>query len=86
MDKGFVHHQAVARLWAAVALKLADSVVLPLDIRSYAQVIDRSLRDIEEKFGASLESNNVTLSKPFSFVVFIKKTQVYFSRIHSHVR
>lgn len=61
MDKGFVHHQAVARLWALVAIELADAAILPLDIRAYAASLKQSFENLETKYGAQLERNNVSL-------------------------
>ena len=58
MDRGFVHHQAVARMWAAVASQLADSTILPFDIRAYAIFLNRSLASLESSYGALLQQNN----------------------------
>lgn len=58
IDRGFVHHQAVARMWAAVAVQLADSVVIPYDIRAYALFLNRSLSSLETQYGALLQINN----------------------------
>ena len=65
VDRGFVHHQAVARMWAAVASQLADSVILPFDIKAYATFLNRSLTSLESSYGAMLQQNNNSFSLNF---------------------
>lgn len=62
VDRGFVCHQAVARLLAVVATQLADEVVLPFDIQTYAVFLNDSLNSLEKKYGAQLGENDATLS------------------------
>ena len=62
MDRGFVHHQAVARMWVAAATELADAVVLPFDIKSYASFLNDSLTSLEKQYGAQLQENGATFS------------------------
>ena len=62
VDRGFVHHQAVARMWAVAAVTLSDSVILPFDILAYASYLNRSLSLLQTKYGATLLQNGVSLS------------------------
>ena len=39
VDRGFVHHQAVARMWAVAAVTLSDSVILPFDILASGRLV-----------------------------------------------
>ena len=45
-------------MWAAVALQLAESVVIPYDIAAYAKFLNQSLSSLESQFGARLQQNN----------------------------
>jgi len=62
VDRGFVHHQAVARMWAVAAVTLSDSVILPLDILAYASYLNHSLSLLHTKYGPILQQNGVSLS------------------------
>ncbi len=62
MDRGFVHHQAVARMWAVAATELADAVVLPFDIKTYAAFLNDSLTALEKQYDSQLQQNNATFS------------------------
>ncbi len=70
VDRGFVHHQAVARMWAVAATELADAVVLPFDINSYANFLNDSLTSLEEKYDQQLQQNNATFSWELSIIIF----------------
>lgn len=70
VDQGFLHHQAVARMLAIVAVELADANILPFDMRNYASYLDMSLSSLELKYGIRLEENNSTFSKTY-IVVYI---------------
>ena len=39
IDPDFKYHLAVARMWAKMALKLADATVLPFNLHRYAKKI-----------------------------------------------
>lgn len=62
IDKGFVHHQAVARMLAVTATELADAIVLPYDLKAYATYLSKALADLELKYETLLEQNNATFS------------------------
>ena len=63
IDKGFVHHRAITQLWAEMALNLAESVVLPMDLTRYANYLKESYAQIETTYGQRLTANGATLSK-----------------------
>lgn len=62
IDRGFLHHQAVARMWAAAAATLSDSVILPLDILAYGLYLNQSIVLLDARYGAILNQNNAPLS------------------------
>lgn len=61
VDRGFVHHQAVARMWAVMAITLSDSTVLPFDILAYASYLNQSLSLLQSRYGGVLLQNGVSL-------------------------
>lgn len=62
LDQNFVHHRAVAQLWAEVAKNLTESTILPFDIRWYGTYLKESFADIKGQYNAQLEENGATLS------------------------
>ncbi|KAM4690072.1 glutamate carboxypeptidase 2-like [Rhinophrynus dorsalis] len=61
MDQGFKYHQAVARLWGEMALRLADDVLLQLDCGQYAVTLERIVTDVQNTYGPLLQKQNITL-------------------------
>jgi len=49
-DPGFRYHTAMTRLWAIMAMRLANAEVLPLDYRPYAARVDEFLNDVERRW------------------------------------
>ena len=73
VDIGFYHHQAIARMWAITALKLADADVIPYDIQAYAIYLNRSLSLLENIYGQQFQLNNATFSTNFCFIFFLNQ-------------
>lgn len=63
MDKDFMYHRAVTQMWADTTLTLADSIILPMDIKGYAVYLKKAFNDIKNRYGKQLSDNNATLSK-----------------------
>lgn len=74
VDRGFVHHQAVARMWAIAAIELADAVVLPFDVNAYAAFLNDSLTSLEGKYSQQLQQNNATFSWEHFILILHKRT------------
>ena len=55
-DPGFFRHTAVAKHLGVVALRLADSIILPLNTTHYAYELDSYL-DVVEEIDAALSTN-----------------------------
>ncbi|CAH2328422.1 Hypothetical predicted protein [Pelobates cultripes] len=60
MDRGFKYHQAVARLWGEMALRLSDDVIVTLDCVQYATTMQRIVSDVEKTYGPLLQKKGIT--------------------------
>ena len=69
-DRDFLFHQAVTQLWAEIALNLAESTILPMDITRYANYLMESYAQIETTYGQRLTANGATLGKIILFTKF----------------
>ena len=54
VDPGFRRHAQLTRIWAALATRLANADILPLDEVRYARRIGDFLSDVERRWGAPL--------------------------------
>ena len=72
MDKGFQYHRAVSQFWAEMARNLAESVVLPLDIKWYSVFLTEEFSKIKTRYNDRLMANGATLGKqhPVKFYHF----------------
>jgi len=70
LDKDFLYHRAVTQVWAEMAFTLAESVILPMDIKGYAVYLKDSFAYIKLTHGKQLENNNATLSE-ISYIVLL---------------
>ncbi|XP_063803909.1 putative N-acetylated-alpha-linked acidic dipeptidase isoform X2 [Pseudophryne corroboree] len=61
MDQGFKYHQAVARLWGEMALRLADDVVLNFDCVQYAETLKRIVMEAQRTYGPMLQEHRMSL-------------------------
>lgn len=62
IDKDLSYHRAVTQLWAEVARNLSESVIVPMDIGSYALHLNQSLGTIKSRYDRRyLQANGVTL-------------------------
>lgn len=55
IDPGFRRHAELTRIWAALALRLANADLVPLDHVRYARRLADFLGEIERRWGARLE-------------------------------
>ncbi|KAM3918010.1 glutamate carboxypeptidase 2-like isoform 2-T2 [Leptodactylus fuscus] len=62
MDRGFYYHQAVARIWGEMALRLADDVILQFDCVQYAETLHRIVKDVQTSYGPKLLEHNINLN------------------------
>ena len=54
IDPGFLRHAAMTRIWATLAMRLANADLLPLDQVDYARTLRGFLREIEGRWGSRL--------------------------------
>ena len=59
VDPGFLHHRAIAQLWAEVARNLTESDILPFDVPWYARQLGKSLEDLENRYTVQLNQSGV---------------------------
>ena len=71
LDEDFLYHRAVTQVWAEMALNLAESVLLPMDIKGYAAYLKDSFAYLKLTHGKQLENNNATLSEIYLIYFFI---------------
>lgn len=58
---GFVSHQAVARTAGNVLIRLADSLVLPLNCSDYAEILEDYLNTAVTLYQPQLQARNISL-------------------------
>ncbi|EDO46336.1 predicted protein, partial [Nematostella vectensis] len=72
MDPGFVIHKAMGQLLGGMLLELADTPLLPMDVRLYADVINKTLTVLKTIEGVTLAQRGITLE-------FLEKAVAKFS-------
>ncbi|XP_042870253.1 N-acetylated-alpha-linked acidic dipeptidase 2-like [Penaeus japonicus] len=60
-DRGFHFHKAVTALWGNIALRLSEAKILPFSLDAYATFISRASDDILKKYGALINSQNISM-------------------------
>ncbi|XP_029296059.1 aminopeptidase NAALADL1 [Cottoperca gobio] len=61
IDPGFVSHQAIARTAGNILIRLADSLVLPLNCSDYAESLEDYLKTAVILYQHQLHTNNITM-------------------------
>lgn len=59
-DKGFVYHEAIARLWGVMLVRLSTSDILPLNVTRYAEDLEGYLGQIKYSDGQTLKDFSAT--------------------------
>jgi N-acetylated-alpha-linked acidic dipeptidase len=49
-SEGFIHHTAVAKLWALLTWLLADSLIVPFDTTQYALFLHDSVKAVSTQY------------------------------------
>ena len=60
---GFISHQAVARTAGNVLIRLADSLVLPLNCSDYAEILEAYLSVALSQYEQQLHARNISMGK-----------------------
>uniref|UniRef100_A0A8C5HLM7 Aminopeptidase NAALADL1 n=1 Tax=Gouania willdenowi TaxID=441366 RepID=A0A8C5HLM7_GOUWI len=63
IDPGFFSHQAVARTAGNVLIRLADSLVLPLNCSDYAESLEDYLNKAVDLYQEKLSSRNISMGR-----------------------
>lgn len=58
---GFTSHQAVARTAGNILIRLADSLVLPLNCSDYAEILEEYLTIAVTLYQEQLQARNISL-------------------------
>ncbi|XP_031704985.1 aminopeptidase NAALADL1 [Anarrhichthys ocellatus] len=61
IDPGFVSHQAIARTAGNVLIRLADSLVLPLNCSDYAEILEDYLNTAVTLYQQQLQAKNISM-------------------------
>ncbi|XP_037074929.1 putative N-acetylated-alpha-linked acidic dipeptidase [Pollicipes pollicipes] len=61
LDPEFVYHQALGRLWAVLAQRLAQQPLLPIDVRDVEKPLRLGLDHIRRSYGQLMDRHNVSL-------------------------
>nr|XP_033812425.1 aminopeptidase NAALADL1 [Geotrypetes seraphini] len=68
IDPGFTSHQTVARTAGNVLLRLADSLIIPLDLTDYGETLERFYNSAKAELGVTLEQQKISL-EPLKTVI-----------------
>lgn len=60
---GFVSHQAIARTAGNVLIRLADSLVLPLNCSDYAESLEDYVNTAVKLYEEQLKTKNISMGK-----------------------
>ena len=70
MDQNFHFHRAITQLWAEVARTLMESIILPMDIRWYADYLQIEFNKIQTTYESTLKANGATLGTFTELIYF----------------
>src|SRR5262245_14082283 len=62
-DPGFLRHAALTRIWAVLALRLANADLLPLDAVRYASRVEDFLDEVTARGGVRLDAVSAALTR-----------------------
>jgi len=61
VDPGFIHHQAIGRLWAGHAMVVADSNLLPINLYAFTKQVKGYLTKFQTAYQDMLDAQGITL-------------------------
>ncbi|XP_049906969.1 aminopeptidase NAALADL1 [Epinephelus moara] len=84
IDPGFVSHQAIARTAGNVLIRLADSLVLPLNCSDYAETLGDYLNTALDQYQQQLQDKNISMEPLKRAVDSFRKAAAHLDQvIHS---
>ncbi|XP_029469110.1 aminopeptidase NAALADL1 [Rhinatrema bivittatum] len=61
IDPGFTSHKTVACVAGNILLRLADSLIIPLNVTDYGETLEHFYNSAETEFGSNLAQQNISL-------------------------
>ncbi|XP_015746295.1 N-acetylated-alpha-linked acidic dipeptidase-like protein [Python bivittatus] len=86
LPTGFTSHRAVAQTAGNVLLRLADSLILPLNVSDYGEMLQAMYDTAEQAFQADLLSNNISLAPLRSAILRFQSAAAGLSQRVSHLQ
>ncbi|XP_062588973.1 N-acetylated-alpha-linked acidic dipeptidase 2-like [Saccostrea cucullata] len=65
LDPGFQFHKAVGQVWAEFARNLADSLIIPFDVRDYARTLNDHVNQLNTSETGTILRTKMSLDKLF---------------------
>lgn len=84
IDPGFFSHQAIARTAGNILIRLADSLLLPLNCSDYAESLESYLKTAEESYEQQLQAQKISMEPLKTAVANFRKAATALDKvIHS---
>lgn len=84
IDPGFLSHQAIARTAGNILIRLADSLLLPLNCSDYAESLESYLKTAEDTYEQQLQAQNISMEPLKTAVANFRKAATALDKmIHS---
>uniref|UniRef100_A0A8D3DI66 Aminopeptidase NAALADL1 n=1 Tax=Scophthalmus maximus TaxID=52904 RepID=A0A8D3DI66_SCOMX len=81
IDPGFVSHQAIARTAGNVLIRLADSLVLPLNCSDYAEILEDYLGTAMTLYEHQLRARNISMEPLKRAVASFRSAAAHLDRV-----
>ncbi|XP_056276046.1 aminopeptidase NAALADL1 [Pseudoliparis swirei] len=81
IDPGFVSHQAIARMAGNVLIRLADSLVLPLNCSDYAETLEDYLNTAVTLYQPNLQAKGVSMEPLKHAVASFRSAATHLDRV-----
>lgn len=65
LDPGFQTHKAMGQIWGELARNLADSLIIPFDVRDYSRVLEGLVRQLNSSETGAIMRTKMSLDKLF---------------------
>nr|XP_022328754.1 N-acetylated-alpha-linked acidic dipeptidase 2-like [Crassostrea virginica] len=63
LDPGFQFHKAMGQIWGELARNLADSLIIPFDVRDYARILQDLVKDLNSSDTGAILRSKMSLDK-----------------------
>lgn len=76
IDPTFKYHLAIGKLWLLHTLSLADNILLPFDLATYADHLEKAFLKLEKKYEELLKKNDVDF-EPIKKSINLLNVKIY---------